>query len=473
MHAVHGIRRGLTLIELLVVIAIIAVLASLLVPAVLQSRSAARKTQCGNNLKQLATGAQQFHQRHSTLPVYWGAMNGGGGEKLGGWILHMLPDLEQQAFYDSLPVTGGITRYNWVITGTAPAVAPSNPFEQGRWETKVIGQVRRGNIIIDIHETRLVGQVGHPGHPERQTWGWQPSPSGSVSTGIPNDFATKQSQMSLNVLQCGDDPSDAGPGAMITIPNVNWNNASWSLTNYMANAHVFTKLNGGNGREGRLTTGAAQLLGLFPGPRADRTHGTPSNTGRYSHNLAGTHSTAPRQFAHIGDGLSNTILFGEGMRQCDGGASYRFAFLPAGYREHEHSFGIEASLKNPANGQYLPGSSTDQTFGNTLIFQTQPGMKDCNPFRLQAMHGAFLQVAMCDGSVRAISSLVDRREAIGAEACGRANFGTLYYTSDSRGGNAAARLNSPTGDGIWDMLMVPNDPTGNVLANTGEIGREK
>ena len=28
-------------------------------------------------------------------------------------------------------------------------------------------------------------------------------------------------------------------------------------------------------------------------------------------------------------------------------------------------------------------------------------------------------------------------------------------------------------DEIWDMLMVPNDPPGNVLANTGEIGREK
>ena len=29
------------------------------------------------------------------------------------------------------------------------------------------------------------------------------------------------------------------------------------------------------------------------------------------------------------------------------------------------------------------------------------------------------------------------------------------------------------GDGIWDMLIVPADPPGNVLANTGEIGKEK
>ena len=53
-------QRGFTLIELLVVIAIIAVLIALLLPAVQSAREAARKTQCKNNLKQLALAMHNY-----------------------------------------------------------------------------------------------------------------------------------------------------------------------------------------------------------------------------------------------------------------------------------------------------------------------------------------------------------------------------------------------------------------------------
>lgn len=99
---------GFTLVELLVVIAIIGVLVALLLPAIQAAREAARRTQCVNNLKQLALACHNYHDTYGTFPVnhiFSVHPNNSANHEGWGWHALILPHLEQQGLYDELEVS--------------------------------------------------------------------------------------------------------------------------------------------------------------------------------------------------------------------------------------------------------------------------------------------------------------------------------------------------------------------------------
>lgn len=95
-------RRGFTVVELLVVISIIAMLLSLILPAIQNAREAARRTQCANRLRNLSVAMLGNLDTHRRFPAaaYWG-----GGSKIApgphhNWVVQLLPWLDRTDLYD-------------------------------------------------------------------------------------------------------------------------------------------------------------------------------------------------------------------------------------------------------------------------------------------------------------------------------------------------------------------------------------
>ena len=68
-------KRAFTLVELLVVIAIIGILIGMLLPAIQQVREAARRTQCLNNMRQIALACLNFESANAHFPTAGGQAN--------------------------------------------------------------------------------------------------------------------------------------------------------------------------------------------------------------------------------------------------------------------------------------------------------------------------------------------------------------------------------------------------------------
>lgn len=121
-------RRAFTLIELLVVTATVGMLVGLLLPAVQSARSAARRIQCQNNLRQLALALNNYLTSRDVLPM--SAVAGKGHGLNHSCFAMILPEIEQGPLfnaYNSLVENYDRSNTTVVATPIATLLCPENP----------------------------------------------------------------------------------------------------------------------------------------------------------------------------------------------------------------------------------------------------------------------------------------------------------------------------------------------------------
>lgn len=354
----HPPRRvAFTVVHAIVVVAVAAVATGVFATALQHVREEANRAACANNLRLLTLAVHKFHGTNGTMPPYWGAYPTQDSLSIkGSWFCHLLPFVGETTFYGQVMADVQKTGSNWDVSpgpvATRDAVSPGEaPADDGT--VKVYQEVARYN--------------GHR-HWDQVAAGENGSIDPAVSTptvGKPGGiFKPEFSPQSFALLRCPSDPSpgsypDAGVGKVYLTRE-----QAWGSTNYLAN---WNALANNNPQSGYLTP--------------------------------------PQKFGTITDGLSNTVLFGEGYSWCDGKG--RLALNSWDY----HSFGLTWSL---ANATFDDGSGQKRVnfpngMPNTYMFQVRPLAKEtrdcptgadcCDNWRSQTGHGV-LNAAMADGSVR-------------------------------------------------------------------------
>ncbi len=163
-------RRAFTLIELLVVIAIIAILIGLLLPAVQKVREAAARTQCQNNLHQIALAVHSYHDSYGCIPG--NSQDEGGWDwdyqqhaRSWSWLARILPFVEQENLYVQMNVAGGNTMGQsqaWITTPVKTYYCPADSADlQNPSSTRAnLGQIAGGSTWTYAATSNYKGVTG-------------------------------------------------------------------------------------------------------------------------------------------------------------------------------------------------------------------------------------------------------------------------------------------------------------------------
>ena len=127
-----GACPGFTVLELLIVAAVLGILTALLLPALLQTREAARRATCIDNLRQLGLAAAMYWDDHDDRPFPYllGSTNGGRTYWFG-WIK---PGDEGEREFD--PSMGALFPY---LDGTGVEICPSLDYQSTLYKRKAQG----------------------------------------------------------------------------------------------------------------------------------------------------------------------------------------------------------------------------------------------------------------------------------------------------------------------------------------------